>query len=66
MSGADRQRRFRQREHRGTIMLRPIEIDKDNLVWLLVTAEKLDPTKANDREAIARALEDYLAEISSA
>lgn len=47
-------------------MLRPIEIDKDNLVWLLVTAEKLDPTKANDREAIARALEDYLAEISSA
>jgi hypothetical protein len=59
---AARQRRFRQREHAGLIVL-PAEVNHGDLVWYLRATYRLDANDADDREKLAAAVTELLAEL---
>jgi hypothetical protein len=61
-SNAVRQRRFRQRESAGLIVL-PAEVNHADLVWYLTATYRLNADDADDRERLATALTELLAEL---
>ncbi|TGR05413.1 hypothetical protein EN833_23360 [Mesorhizobium sp. M4B.F.Ca.ET.190.01.1.1] len=57
---APRWKLSRERERAGLIVLKVV-IEDAHITWLLTSTGDLDPLKADDKDAIARALEKYLA-----
>jgi hypothetical protein len=61
-SNAVRQRRFRQRENAGLIVL-PVEMNHGDLVWYLTATYRLDADDGDDRERLATAVTELLADL---
>jgi hypothetical protein len=56
---AERMRQLRQRRAAGRIVL-PIEVDEGRIVDVLIASRRLNPSAADDRESIRKALQKLI------